>query len=161
MDPCHRAASKPRGSCTSFPLSILKVPGLHFPGLPTRKSSLGSKATLRTGASWPRSVFCWLLSDTSTTFTMKSLRRAEELRINMCKQACVGNLCSHVTDKGNISSEPTRVQIVKSMKRRSKNNPDFLQHPPECRCHIRPNSLRRLISFLFFLQSISQQKLPG
>lgn len=103
-----------------FSFVNLEITGLHFPGLPTRKSSLGSKATLRTGASWPRSVFCWLLSDTSTTFTMKSLRRAEELRINMCKQACVGNLCSHVTDKGNISSEPTRVQIVKSMKRRSK-----------------------------------------
>lgn len=33
---------------------------------------------------------------------------------------CAGNLCSHVTDKGNISCEPTQVQIVKSMKKRSK-----------------------------------------
>lgn len=48
-------------------------------GSPTRKSSLGSKVTLRTGASWPRSVFCWLLSDTSTTLTMKSLRKTDEI----------------------------------------------------------------------------------
>ncbi len=39
----------------------------------TRNSSEGSRATLRTGASCPRRVFCWLLSTTSTIFTIKSL----------------------------------------------------------------------------------------
>lgn len=51
---------------------------LNLERVPTRKWSLGSKATLRTGASWPRRVFCRLLSDTSTTFTRKSLSRAEQ-----------------------------------------------------------------------------------
>lgn len=43
-------------------------------------------ATLRTGASCPRSVFCWLLSDTSTTFTMKSLGRAEQRSKRDCRE---------------------------------------------------------------------------
>lgn len=73
--------------------------------LPTRKSSLGSKVTLRTGASWPRSVFCWLLSDTSTTLTMKSLEENRET--NMCKLACAGNLCSHVTASDGMEGRGT------------------------------------------------------
>lgn len=39
----------------------------------TRKVPAGSNDTLKTGASCPRNVFCWLLSVTSTIFTRKSL----------------------------------------------------------------------------------------
>ena len=50
----------------------------------TRKMSLGSKERLKTGASCPRNVFCWLQSITSTILTRKSLRTKRVMYINKC-----------------------------------------------------------------------------
>lgn len=95
-------------------------------GLPTKKSSLGSNVTLRTGASWPRSVFVWLLSDTSTTLTMKSLRNRE--RENKDVQTWL-TASEQNRGKGSISCEPTWAQIVKSMNKRNKISLNVWQNP--------------------------------
>lgn len=130
-------------------------------GLPTSKSSLGSKATLRTGASWPRSVFCWLLSDTSTTLTMKSLRKAEKLRMNTCRATCADNLCPRVTKRTHRLWTNTSANC-KINEKEKHNNSDFRQRPPECRCHIHPNSLRYLIFFIINItREITRMKIAA
>ncbi len=72
--------------------------------------------------------------------------KQKKWRINMCDLARAGNLCSHVTERRETAHQlwtntSANCQINEQEKQ---NNPDFLQRSPECRCQIRPNSLRCL-----------------